>query len=627
VSANGNFVFNKNLPTNSNYAVTLGLNPSVYNCNVQNGSGKVSNSNINNISVVCSALPADIFYNSSNGSYYRYVKATGITWQQAKDAAEQSSFNGMQGYLATVTTLQERNFIDQTVFSGNRPDASFIGGSDAYQEGVWRWVTGPEGLEDGGKGLIFFDGTSRTDIPTNNMWVQGISGGKIVGDSSSNNYLYMYSWWDPRFNPWNNSTGSPGSGGTSGYLVEYSASYRPIYLSGTLSGLDAGQTITLSNNDNDSITLSANGAFNFTKPIPAGSTYSVSIQQEPDYKLCKVTQGSGTSQSNVNNVSVECLTPVVSQFSEIYIYYAAGTAVDLSGNVYLVYPDAYRSRGGIDKITKFTPAGVESIVAGGGQSGSSDGNGEAASFNYPMDVAVSASGILYVADTDNNLIRKITPAGDVTTVAGSLQNGFLNGADKSAKFSYPRAVALDSLGNVYVSDSGNFRIRKIMPDGVVSTFAGSGQNGYADGNGEAASFSYLDDIAVDASDNMYVSDRGNNKIRKITPAGVVSTFASVEKPTGIAVDKLGNLYILSSEGGRVILKITPQGKQNVLAGRFQYNCYSWLWGNICPRDVIGEGRDAMFKDPKGIAVDESGNLYVANEGSRIRKITFVKSAP
>jgi len=401
----------------------------------------------------------------------------------------------------------------------------------------------------------------------------------------------------------------------------------PLNVSGTLSGLDAGQTITLSNNDNDSITLSANGTFNFTKPIPAGTTYSISIQQEPDYKLCKVSQGSGTAASNVTNIIVECLTPVVSQFSEIYIYYAAGTAVDLSGNVYLVYPDAYRSRGGIDKITKFTPAGVESIVAGGGQSGSSDGNGEAASFNYPMDVAVSASGILYVADTDNNLIRKITPAGDVTTVAGSLQNGFLNGADKSAKFSYPRAVALDSLGNVYVSDSGNFRIRKIMPDGVVSTFAGSGQNGYADGNGEAASFSYLDDIAVDASDNMYVSDRGNNKIRKITPAGVVSTFASVEKPTGIAVDKLGNLYILSSEGGRVILKITPQGKQNVLAGRFQYNCYSWLWGNICPRDVIGEGRDAMFKDPKGIAVDESGNLYVANEGSRIRKITFVKSAP
>jgi len=212
--------------------VTLGPMPSRYNCNVQNGTGKVSNSNINNISVVCSALPADIFYNSSNGSYYKYVTATGITWQQAKAAAEQLTFNGMQGYLATVTTLQERNFIDQTIFSDTKPDNTFVGGSDSYQEGVWRWVTGPEGLEDGGKGLIFFDGTSRTDIPTNDLWITQGAISSVPHNSASWNYLVMYSWFNPRFNPWNNSTGSPGSGGASGYLVEYSASYRPIYVSG-----------------------------------------------------------------------------------------------------------------------------------------------------------------------------------------------------------------------------------------------------------------------------------------------------------------------------------------------------------------------------------------------------------
>ena len=113
---------------------------------------------------------SNVFYNSSNGNYYKYVTATGITWAQAKTSAEQSTHNGMQGYLATVTNLSERNFIDQTIFSGTKPDNVFVGGSDAYQEGVWRWVTGPEGLQDGGKGLVFYDGTNRTDIPNNDLF-------------------------------------------------------------------------------------------------------------------------------------------------------------------------------------------------------------------------------------------------------------------------------------------------------------------------------------------------------------------------------------------------------------------------------------------------------------------------
>ncbi|CAM8643230.1 Na-Ca exchanger/integrin-beta4 [Oxalobacteraceae bacterium] len=168
---------------------------------------------------------SNLFFNSANGSYYKYIVADGITWSQAKTFAEQSTFNGMQGHLATVTNFSERNFIDQTVFSGTKPDNVFIGGSDAFQEGVWRWVTGPEGKQDGGHGLVFFDGTNHTNIPTNNLWVQGINSGMPGGDSADNDYLYMYSWWDPRFNPWNNSTGDNGSGGPSGYLIEYSSSF------------------------------------------------------------------------------------------------------------------------------------------------------------------------------------------------------------------------------------------------------------------------------------------------------------------------------------------------------------------------------------------------------------------
>ncbi|NBR26417.1 MAG: hypothetical protein EBU08_22090, partial [Micrococcales bacterium] len=134
---------------------------------------------------------ANIFYNSANGHYYEFVPASGISWSTAKTLAEQRTHNGLTGYLATATTLNERNFIDETVFSAGKPGNVYVGGSDSNSEGVWRWVTGPESLVDGGKGLVFFDGVSRSDIATSDMWFLGISGGVPVGDSSSNDYLYM----------------------------------------------------------------------------------------------------------------------------------------------------------------------------------------------------------------------------------------------------------------------------------------------------------------------------------------------------------------------------------------------------------------------------------------------------
>jgi len=302
--------------------------------------------------------------------------------------------------------------------------------------------------------------------------------------------------------------------------------------------------------------------------------------------------------------------------TEARFNYPYGMAVDASGNLYVA--DYYSHR-----IRRITPAGEVSTFAGSGTAGSADGLGTSAQFKFPTGVAVDSSGNLYVADRDNHLIRKITAAGEVSTFAGS-SAGFADGAGTAAKFNKPTGVAVDSSGNVYIGDQSNHRIRGITSGGLVSTLAGSTQ-GYMDGAGTSAQFRFPYGVAVDASVNVYVADYSNHLIRKITPAGEVSTFAGsgtagsadglgtsaqFSSPSGVAVDASDNVYV-ADLNNHLIRKITAAGEVSTFAGT----------GTAGFAD--GAAGTAQFKAPIAVTVDAAGNVYVADYSNHlIRKIEY-----
>jgi len=298
--------------------------------------------------------------------------------------------------------------------------------------------------------------------------------------------------------------------------------------------------------------------------------------------------------------------------SNAQFIFPAGVAVDAQGNVYVA--DI-----GDSKIRKITPSGAVSTLAGSTE-GFADGTGSSAQFDNPIGVAVDAQGNVYVADANNNKIRKVTPSGVVTTLAGSTL-GFADGTGSSAQFSGPAGVTVDAQGNVYVADANNNKIRKVTPSGVVTTLAGS-TLGFADGTGSDAQFILPTGVAVDAQGNVYVAEWQNNKIRKVTPSGVVSTLAGstegfadgtgssaqFRSPTGVAVDAQGNVYV-ADRNNHKIRKITPNGAVSTLAGST---------GGFAD----GTGSTVRFDNPYGVTVDAQGNVYVADMSNhKIRKIT------
>jgi DNA-binding beta-propeller fold protein YncE len=296
-----------------------------------------------------------------------------------------------------------------------------------------------------------------------------------------------------------------------------------------------------------------------------------------------------------------------------------GIALDAQGNIYV--SDSFNNR-----IRKITKAGVVTTFAGNGTAGYANGAGASAQFYGPQGLTVDAQGNVFVADFGNNVIRKISTAGIVSTVAGNTTTGYVDGAGATvAEFNGPAAVAVDKQGNLYVADFNNNMIRKITSAGVVSTVAGTTTAGYVNATNNAttgvyALFNNPNGIVLDATGNMYVSDIGNNAIREITPAGVVTTIAGgpgqtdlIGNPGGLALDAKGNFYI-TDETGRVI-ELTASKVLYSLAGTTNIAGFA-----------DGAGITAKFNTPQGIGVDASGNIYVADfNNNSIRKVVVVST--
>lgn len=429
--------------------------------------------------------------------------------------------------------------------------------------------------------------------------------------------------------------------------------------------------------------------FVFASKVPQGGSYSVSIGSQPTGATCTASSAVGTvNLADIQSIRVNC-APVqrsgpstVSNFAgddgQTYVDGASAAArffspvsvvMDSAGNMYV--SDAYAVR-------KVTPAGVVSTFAGSDQSGFVDGAGASARFGGVGALAVDGSDNVYVAD--GSAIRKISPAGNVTTLAGNRTQGYFDGAGAAARFVFPSGLAVDGAGNVYVADTSTHAIRKISPAGMVSTLTGGGPHGFADGAAGAARFDSPAGLTLDGAGNVYVADTYNHAVRKITPEGVVSTIAGdpsapglldgvgagarFNLPNAIAIDRIGNLYV-SDMYNSAVRKITPDAKVSTVAGgtfgyangsgaaaRFAYPTGIIVdgagnirladgYGNrairaISPAGVVtiiagqgpsrglidGAGSAARFVSPVGIAMGGAGNLYIADYSSVVRKVTF-----
>jgi PKD repeat protein len=295
-----------------------------------------------------------------------------------------------------------------------------------------------------------------------------------------------------------------------------------------------------------------------------------------------------------------------------------GIAPDTFGNIYIA---DYSNH----SIRKINALGVVTTIAGNGTSGFADGQDTAARFNGPTGITCDLAGNIYVADQMNNRIRKITPTGLVSTYAGDGFIGALDGPASSARFNFPIGIACDTAGNLFVADQYNHKIRKINAAGIVSTLCGDGVSGFVNGTGLVSRFSMPTGIAVDLAGNVFVADYGNHSIRKVTSTGQSSTYAGTgasgykdtlsifsqfSTPSGLFCDMNGDV-IVADRSNQKIRRISPNGIVSTIAGSF--------WGS-----ANGIGSAAQFANPYSLSKNINGDFIIADGGNnQIRRLSAI----
>ena len=548
VSSNSTtFTFSQTLQSGATYAVAVATSPTNEQCTVSSASGTVSG-NVSNVAVVCVQL-------DTIGGAISGLSAAGLVLE----------LNGQ--YSLSVLANASSYVFSQTLASGT-----------AYQVTVATQPTGETCTVSSGAGTVSGNVTNA------------------------------------------NVTCS---------IVTYS-------ISGTISGLSASGLQLRFYSAGPDLSVSA-GATTFSYGnVPNGTDVAMDVVTQPYWEFC--TPGSsdysGVISSDITGQTLSCTaaqadvttlagstTPgyVNGTGSDAEFFNPAGVAVDASGNIYVA--DSANNQ-----IREITPAGVVTTFAGSTTAGSADGTGATATFDGPDGVAINASGDIYVADTNNNEIRMITPAGVVSTLAGSTTAGATDGTGATASFNHPVGVAVTPAGDIIVADTDNNEIRMVTPAGVVSTLAGSTTAGSADGTGSAASFYHPTGVAVNASGDIYVADYGNNEIREVTPSGVVTTLAGSTTAghadgTGSAASFFGPLGVAVDDGAGTIY--VADGLNNEIRAVTFAGVVTTLAGSPVAGSANGTGSAASFHTPFGIAViPTSGILYVGDYANdEIRQIT------
>ncbi|MEQ2354384.1 Ig-like domain-containing protein [Pseudoalteromonas piscicida] len=405
--------------------------------------------------------------------------------------------------------------------------------------------------------------------------------------------------------------------------------------SGTIASTDGNGTVssvTVAGSGTASMTLSGSAAalntyldvttkLNITTAADATTAMTLTVTPNDG----TVDGSAATSTVNVTAVNDKptFTSTAVTASTEDSVYKYSVTTSDPDKDAVTVSVSASTPLPSWLSLNTSTEATVSTLA--GQSSGYADGTGTAASFKSPYDVVTDSNGNVYVADYGNHVIRKITPEGVVTTLAGSGSAGSDDGTGSAASFNFPKAVTLDSSGNVYVADSSNNTIRKVTPAGVVTTFAGSGTYGSDDGTGTAATFAAPTGITIDSNGNLYVVETNPHIVRKITPAGVVTTFAGSKNSSGFT-DATGtsatfnfpynggsnsnNDLFIADRNNHAIRKITSASVVTTFAGTGSAG------------STNGTGTQASFNKPYDVAADSADNLYVTEQAAHtIRKIT------
>ncbi len=607
--------------TTASYTITSAQTTDTgsYSVTVSNAYGTVTSGAATiTVVTVASAMPPGTGWilNPANGHYYKVLDL--LKWKEAQATALALGAN-----LVTIRNAAENDWLVAQFGYVRR----WIGLSDEAVEGTWVWISGEP---------VAF---------TN--WLPGEPNNSGDEDHAVINFDAPGKWNDLKA-----SDGDTRSG-----LIEWipRATAMP-----QIESQPQSQTVAVGANLTFAVTASGSSPLSYqwqkdgaNLPGANSSTYTILNVQSNHAGVYAVvvsnSSGTVTSAKAILNISTQSgVNPPGASTSytftvlagkpgqvgsangtggEARFNYPYGLAADGSGNIYVADDQNCL-------IRKITPAGMVSTLAGTtGKPGNADGIGTAALFNGPRGVAADRAGNVYVADTGNSTIRKITPSGVVTTLAGSpwVESQYLaglidvgaDGLGRDARFNGPHGIAVDASGNVYVADTYNHTIRKITASGMVTTLAGrAGTSGNSDGIAQAARFKAVYGLAVETAGNIYVADGDNYSIRKITPTGVVSTLAGVSgirgsldgvggaarffQPNGVAVDSSGFIFVTDgSAGNNTIRRINPAGVVSTLAGLIPTQGLTSDHGPDTP---------ARFGSVLwGIAADGQGNIFVSEK--------------